>query len=69
METERTPQPVCPACGATAVERRGTVVAMAPYERPDPPGVHRPQKVVERKYQCLECRQTFSTVEEIVEGV
>jgi hypothetical protein len=41
------------------------VVGVQPYQRPDPPEGRRPSRVIERKYQCLDCGDDFSIVEEL----
>lgn len=56
---------VCPLCGGRNIEPRSVVVGVQPYQRPDPPDGRRPTRVIERKYQCLDCREDFSIVEEL----
>ena len=58
--------PKCPNCAGLIIEGRGCVVAFAPSHRPPDPIDHqpRPDKVVEYKYRCVNCGETFSVVEE-----
>lgn len=68
MTDEQTLQPKCPKCDSPKVQSLGCAMTVAPYEPPPHPYPFdfqpRPRKVVEYKYQCVDCSEPFSITEE-----